>query len=290
MRLGAIDVGTNSCRLLIAEKKEEKLTPLCRGLETTRLGENLLKTGEIGENALERTCRALNKFKKLLADYGTCRYRAVATSALREAKNRKQVLEAVLLACGIEVEVITGEEEAYLSYLGVEKGLSLEHPPLVADLGGGSTEFILGRSFMLSLPLGAVRATEGNMDISMMKEVLKPLVNTGIDFSFYPLVMVGGTATTLAAIKLKLEEYSPSLVHGQVLHYEEILEIYRLLTSLSLEERKKLPGLQPSRADIIPKGVQAVLAIMEVLGKDRIIVSEADLMEGMIWEMLEEQK
>ncbi|SHG43811.1 exopolyphosphatase / guanosine-5'-triphosphate,3'-diphosphate pyrophosphatase [Thermosyntropha lipolytica DSM 11003] len=286
MRLGAVDVGTNSCRLLIAEKQGEKLVPLYRGILTTRLGENLLQTGEIGEKAIERTSKALAEFKKILQEYGVLNYRAVATSALREAANQRQVVEAILSTCGIEIEVISGEEEAYLSYLGVKKGLGLKESPLVVDLGGGSTEFILGRSFMLSLPLGAVRATEGNMDFAMMKEVLTPLIEAKIDFSPYSLVMVGGTATTLVAIKLKLTAYDPGLVHGQVLHYEEIADIYKLLSSLSLEERKKLPGLQPERADIIPKGVQAVLAVMEVLKKDQIIVSEADLMEGMLWEML----
>lgn len=286
MALGAIDLGTNSCRLLIAEKQGEKLTVLYRDLKTTRLGENLLKTGRIGENAVDRTCEALNAFKQALARYDVKRYRAIGTSAIREAKNRDEVLRAIFSGCGIEVEVISGEEEAYLSYLGVEKGLNFKMPPLVVDLGGGSTEFILGQDFKISLPLGAVRATEADMDIQTMKGILKPLADSSTDFKPHPLVFAGGTATTLAALKMKLKEYSPSLVHGQVLKYEDILGLYKLLTSLVLEERKKLPGLQPERADIIPKGVLAVLAIMEVLEKEEITVSEADLMEGMIWQML----
>lgn len=286
MALGAIDLGTNSCRLLIADKEGEKLAALYRDLKTTRLGENLLKTGKIGENALERTCEALNIFKNALTKYEAKRYRAIATSAVREAENRSEVLKAIFSRCGIEVEVISGEEEAYLSYLGVEKGLNLKKPPLVVDLGGGSTEFILGQDFKISLPLGAVRATEADMTLQVMKDILQPVTDIKSDLKPYPLVFVGGTATTLVAVKLKLAEYSSSLVHGQVLKYNDIFEIYKLLTSLSLEERKKLPGLQPERADIIHKGVLAVLAIMEVLKRDEIIVSEADLMEGMIWQML----
>ncbi|MBO8159759.1 Ppx/GppA phosphatase family protein [Thermosyntropha sp.] len=285
MRCAAIDLGTNSCRLLIAEIKDGKLFSVLRDLQTTRLGENLIQTGKISKAAIDRTCVALNSFKKAIEDNNVASYRAIATSAVREAENQKEFIDTVLNKCGIKVEVITGEKEAFLSYLGVEKGLKLQNKPMVVDLGGGSTEFILGKDFMISLPLGAVRATEADMNRKEMRDILKPLIDSGINFKPHPLVCVGGTATTLVAIKLKLKEYSYSLVHGQLLTYEDIAEIYELLASLPLEERKKLPGLQPARADIIPKGVLAVLVIMEILNKDKIVVSESDLMEGIIWEM-----
>ncbi|WP_054695106.1 Ppx/GppA phosphatase family protein [Syntrophomonas palmitatica] len=178
----------------------------------------------------------------------------VATSAVREAGNRDEFVEEAWRECRFNVRVIDGNEEAALSYLGVKKGLSLIASPLVVDLGGGSTEFMLenaGGVFALSLPLGAVRATETRMNSDAIRRALAVLNQHKAEWADNPLVFVGGTAATLAAVKLKLREYRSELVHGQMLSCQDVNEIYNKLNSLTLPERRLIPGLQPERADII---------------------------------------
>jgi len=284
MSYAAIDVGSNSCRLLIAEKDDSGLRILYKEIETTRIGAGLSQTGQISEEAAQRSWQWLEKIQPLLKAYDVKRYRAVATSAVREAANGKMFVEESVRRSQIPVDIISGEEEARLSYIGVEKGLQLDHSPLVVDLGGGSTEFICNQQeFVISLPVGAVRATDMQMSVTDIAERLRPVQGMQSRFMEYPLVMVGGTASTLASVKLGLEIYDSGKVHGHRVTRQEIADIYQLLERTPLALRRRLPGLQPERADIINAGVLVTMLIMDMLKKTEIIVSDSDLLQGIIW-------
>lgn len=284
MRYAAIDVGTNSCRLLIADIKAGHLNSIHKEIETTRIGEGVDKLGIINADAINRTINCLKNFNKKMQDNRVIHYRAIATSAVREALNKEEFIRLARDISCIEIDVVDGEEEARLSCLGVKMGLDLPHPPLVVDLGGGSTEFICeDEDFILSIPLGAVRATEAQMYAVDIIKLLAPIKKARDKFSQHPVVFTGGTASTMVAIKSGMEIYDEKLVHGQVLSRLDIGDLYNFLESMPLNLRKRLPGLQPERADIIPKGALIMLMIIDVLGKDKVIVSENDLLEGIIW-------
>lgn len=289
MRFAASDVGTNSCRLLIAEVVDHKLLTIFKRIVTTRIGQGVDQTGWLHPAAIARTVDCLGKFSEDMFHRQVSDKMVVCTSAVREAYNRDDFLVLAQERIGQKIEVLTGEQEGYYSYLGAKRGLKLKKNPLVVDIGGGSTEFILHirKDHVLSLPIGAVRATEGNWD----KAVVKQMITDGLKAQWYkskaPLVLVGGTATSLVALKKRMRHYDPELVQGEILTLTEIEELYRKISGLSLEERKTLPGLQPERADIIVKGILIVISVMECLGRDQAIISDSDLLDGMIWTMHE---
>lgn len=284
MSYAAIDIGSNSCRLLIADRDDCGLRILYKEIETTRIGAGWSESGQISAEAAERSWQWLEKAQTVLKAYDVQHYRVVATSAVREAANGKAFVQEAARRSHMPVEIISGEEEARLSYIGVERGLQLEHPPLVVDLGGGSTELICNhQDFVISLPVGAVRATEMQMSAADITDRLQALESMQSRFMKYPLVMVGGTASTVASIKLGLSVYDSALVHGHQLTRQEIADIYRLLEATPLALRKRLPGLQPGRADIINAGVLIITLIMDMLKKSIMIVSDTDLLQGIIW-------
>jgi len=287
MRYGAVDIGTNSCRLLIAEANaENELNPLYKELETTRIGEGINQSNLLKEEAIERTLLCLNRFREKMQDYKVDKYRAIATSAVREAGNGAEFVGQARSQSQVEVEIVDGEEEARLSYLGVKRGLKLTKSPLVVDLGGGSTEFICpDEDMLISLPLGAVRATEADMYAVQINQVLTPIARVKERFKNRPLVMVGGTATTLVAVKKGLDEYNADLVHGEILSRTEIGDLYNLMERMPLSLRRRMPGLQPERADIINKGALIMLMIVDALGKSEVVVSESELLQGVVWSL-----
>ena len=285
MRRAAIDIGTNSCRLLIADLEDGKLQPVHRELQTTRIGEGVSQTGTIHSAAMDRTLHCLTHFQENILQYGAVDYKAVATSAVREAENQDLFVARAQQEAGTKVDIIPGQEEAYLSYLGVKNGLSLGMDPLVVDLGGGSTEFIsCGAVFSISLPIGAVRASEGEWTDQDINQRLQAISSQKEQFDSFPLVFVGGTASSLIAVKLALEPYDSEKVHGQKLSIQEVSDLYQLLENTPLPLRRKLPGLQPERADIINKGALIILMIMKFLGKKEMQVSDHDLLQGMLYE------
>jgi len=283
MRCAAVDIGTNSCRLLIAEIEGEQWRMLLRTMVTTRIGEGVESQRIISPAAMERTLRGLQGLKEHIARYRAERVRAVGTSALRDAVNREEFVEKVHRELGWQVDIISGEEEARLSYLGVKLGLSLDRPPLVVDLGGGSTEFMLENphSWNMSLPVGAVRAAETGMSDQQIREMLQPLASR-ISVPDHPMVAVGGTATTLVAMERGLKEYDSRLVHGQKLALDQVKYWRDHLSAMTLEERRQVTGLQPERADIIVPGLRILALIMEQLDYDHLLVSESDILDGII--------
>ncbi|MGR6837172.1 Ppx/GppA phosphatase family protein [Syntrophomonas erecta] len=287
MRYAAIDVGTNSCRLLIADVQTDRLTPCYRQLITTRIGEGVGASRQLKEAAIHRTLMGLKEFFQVIKNWGVDGYQVVATSAVRGAENRSQFTSRAWKDLGIKVEVISGEEEAGFSYLGVKKGLALKNSPLVVDLGGGSTEFMLEgeAKCSLSLPIGAVRAAEKNMSPEDIGKIVYSLAINRQQVLKHPLVVVGGTVTTLVAIKMGLLEYCSDKVHGQTLTRLEVSDLQARLAGMTLPERMQVPGLQPERADIIPWGALILLKIMDFLERQELIASESDILEGLIWSM-----
>ncbi|WP_082788921.1 Ppx/GppA phosphatase family protein [Desulfolucanica intricata] len=283
--MSAIDIGTNSTRLLIANVTQHgEIKVLRSGLRTTRLGEGIQQKKLLPE-AMERTLKVIEDYLQISGEYSAENIILGATSAVRDALNQNEFISLVQEKTGYRIKVLSGTEEARLSYLGVVSGLNIEaHSVMVMDVGGGSTEFTWNEGeevVFKSFNVGAVRMTAAGDSYQEIQEKIAGNIKSLPVKRDQALVGVGGTVTTLAAIKLKLSTYDPQLVHGSILNLNDISKILCLLEQKSLEERKKVTGLQPERADIIVSGVRIVHSIMSLLGQERLVVSEADILYGM---------
>lgn len=285
LRYAACDVGTNSCRLLVAEITENgKLEVLRKEVITTRIGEGLQRSGWLRPEAINRTLNCLDSFMDIMRRCQVTERVVVATSAVREAINRDDFLVLAEERTGMHIEVLSGEREGQLSYLGAKAGMDLKTNPVIADIGGGSTEVIHQRRGIksISIPVGAVRAWEADWDEIEVKSRLAVEIPDNLRTKSSPLILVGGTATSLVAIKKGMIVYNPSQVHGEKLTLLEISAYYDRLNQLTLDERKALPGLQPERADIIVKGILIIKCLVELFGRQEVMVSDSDLLEGLI--------
>lgn len=294
MRRAAIDVGTHSVRLLVADVVDGSLRPVLRRLEVTRLGEGVDRTGLLLPQAIGRTVRAVREFWRLAREAGAERVVAVGTSAVREAANRSTLLRDLK---PVELRVLTGEEEAELGYLGVRAGLGgVEDPLLVVDVGGGSTELVLGTGQdvvrKVSLPVGSVRLTERYLHGDPPAPVEVQAARQEVVEHLLPhrpalagartAVGVGGTVTSLAAVDLALEVYDPDRVHGHRLAASRLQDLVRGLCAMPVALRRSLPGLLPERADVICGGALVVRAVVEVLQLRELVASESDLLWGAV--------
>lgn len=287
VRIAVIDIGTNSTRLLVADVSGGGVQAVETKLMTTRLGEGINERILLPA-AMERTLEAIGICYTTSLRLGAERVVAAATSAVRDATNRSTFLELVRQRFGFEVRVLSGEEEAALSYRGVLSGLPVDpRSTVVVDVGGGSTELIWngnGRPNCVSVNAGAVRMTGSGWNEQDIAAVLKPAFDMLQGYQISCLTGVGGTVTTLAAVDLELTVYNPLLVHGYCLTAGTIQRIYEMLKSLSIEERKRLSGLQPDRADIIVAGVAIVKTLLDGIGLDSLLVSECDILHGLVLE------
>lgn len=289
-RLAAIDIGTNSTRLLVAEGAGHSIQRIETGLLATRLGEGIME-GLLMPEAMERTAQAVNVFKHTAQNLGAEKIVAAATSAVRDASNQDEFLDLVKKRAGLQLRVLSGEEEAALGYKGVLAGLVV--PPrstVVVDIGGGSTELTWPRSGRLrlsSVNAGAVRMTENGAGEEEIAALLRPPLEEIKSLSFKNLVGVGGTVTTMAAIDQQLTVYDPQRVHGYCLSTGSVDRILNMLQSMDIEERRKVPGLQPERADIIIAGVLILKTVLNGLGLDWVYVSECDMLYGLLLEEVE---
>jgi len=303
MKAAAIDIGTNSIRLLICESGDSSVDILERKMEVARIGKNLGKTGNISRQSAEAASDVLGGYKKLIEKHGVKAYRAVGTQALRKADNSDWFISYIKDNTGLDVEIITGRQEAGLGYKGVcgsfEDGVSV----LVVDIGGGSTEFIMGDSgfdpeLIESIDIGSVNLSERfiKSDIPEAGELadmhgfitdrIKPVIKK-IDLKEDTVLAgVAGTITTIASIDLKLKEYDSLRIHHHLLTYRRVAEIYDMLCGLSLKERRRVRGLQPERADIIIGGTAVLMEVMDKLGRDSVTVSEQDILDGIIYSLL----
>ena len=304
LRAAAIDIGTNSTRLLIAEKNKGGINILNRSLEITRLGEGVDKSLLLNEKAVKRVLRALNNFREKLLKYNVKNIKIVGTSALRDVKNAEVLSERMKEKFGMELEIISGEKEAELNYKGA--AADLENKFLLLDIGGGSTEFIWPKKdrklqdslIFKSLDIGCVRMTERFVKNpalilpdreaeSIAKYTSNLLKENEINISSDFFIRgVGGTITTLAAIKLSLEKYDSSQIESIRLTTDDLFSIYSKLKNVSLNKREKITGLQPKRADIITAGVIILITVLKHLDVNKISVSDRDILYGLIFEQL----
>jgi len=280
-----IDIGTNSVRLLIAQKTDGKIMVIHRDLKSTRIGEGLEATGKISVQAMSRTLDALATFMEAIRGFNVQQVKAVATSAMREASNAAEFLGVIRQKIQLDIDIISGEEEAELSYLGACSGLDMLEDSIVVDIGGGSTEIVFRQGSEIiytSSPVGAVRCTESSATPTQIFTELGEHLDKIKNLKNHKLIAVGGTATNLAAINKKLTIYDPEVVHGSEISIAELGETIFYIGSKSLAQRLAIPGLQPERADIIIGGLMILWVIMTHANVDKVIVSETDILQGIV--------
>jgi exopolyphosphatase / guanosine-5'-triphosphate,3'-diphosphate pyrophosphatase len=296
-RYAVIDVGTNSVKFHIGERRDDGTwRTVADRAEITRLGEELGKSGEINQEAMARTVSAIAAMVDEARRNAVAGMAAVGTMGLRTARNSEQFIDTVWQRCGVRIEVIPGEEEARLAYLAVKSGLGLAEGSLaVFDTGGGSTQFTFGRGPVVnerfSLNVGAVRYTEqyrlaGAVSPQELRAALDAIAadlgRLGTERSPDALVGMGGAVTNIAAVKHALANYDPDIVQGTVIDRTEIERQIKLYCSRSQEDRRKIIGLQPKRADVILAGACIVKTVMDKLSKDALSVSDRGLRHGLL--------
>ncbi len=311
MRVAAIDLGTNTVRLLVGEPEESgRYRPVFAAQEITRLGQGLLPGRLLQPGPIRRTLAVLHRFRQAAESHGAVRIAVVGTSALREARNRETFVARARREAGLEVRVISGEEEACLTLLGVRAALAdLPGPLLLMDIGGGSTEFLLAEGpeirGMVSTGLGVVKLTEAHMrsdppstgELAAVRSVVaarmarvrdQELPGLGPGRGGWRGTFVGtaGTVTSLAAIDLGLDPYDPARVNGHRLSRERVEALCRELASLPLARRKKVSGLEPARADVIVAGALVCLGALDTLHFLDMTVSDGGLREGVLVDLL----
>jgi exopolyphosphatase / guanosine-5'-triphosphate,3'-diphosphate pyrophosphatase len=298
MRVAAIDCGTNSIRLLIADVHGDRLTDVARRLELVRLGEGVDRTGRLAPAAIERTRRALLGYAAEIAELGIERVRMVATSASRDASNADDFRTMVRAVLGVPPEVISGDEEARLSFAGAVHGLDAEPPYLIVDIGGGSTEFVTGSRSVehaISVDIGCVRMTERHLrsdppaaaEIAAAERDITAAVDTALAAvsgrEARTLVGLAGSVTTVTALALGLPEYDATRIHHTRVAYDHVAKVTADLLAAPVARRLDLPVMHPGRADVIGAGALILRVIMERSGMDAVVASEHDILDGIAW-------
>ncbi|WP_242825058.1 Ppx/GppA phosphatase family protein [Acetobacterium woodii] len=292
--LAVIDIGTNSTRMLIFRNDEGKLVRVNKSVRYTRMGQGINQTGKLHPDAEKRNLEALEEFKNIAADYEVEDFYLFGTSAMRDAQNTAAYLAAVKEKLGFEIEVISGEAEAELGFIGVSQ--CFDEKLLIFDIGGGSTEFIYGEDNeikkMMSINLGCVRCTEefifsdppSFQELERMNEKIYAEFEkrtTGfLPTKPYKLIGIGGTATSLATIKQKLKTYCSEMVHESTITKAELERIIDDLAGKTIKERQNMVGLEAKRADIILAGAFLLLNIFKITGETVFTVCDYDNLEG----------
>lgn len=293
----AMDIGTNSCRLLLASVNtlgEIKIEE--QHLRTTRIGAGMGTERLLKPDAIERTLSALEEFAEIIGRYRVQQLVLVATQAVRSAENQNRLVQAVKDRLNWDLQIISGEREAWLSYWGATSDLKEKPNPLVIDIGGGSTEFIGLNSekqvSVLSIPLGALKLLENPLSDKELARVVTEALQvfkSKEDSPSYTLVGVGGTCTTLAAVDLGLREYDREKVQGHRIDGSRIKDIYEMLAALTVPERLKLAGIYPGREDLIIPGLQILLAIVKYFNSNSVLISDRDLLWALVDEMVKQE-
>jgi len=298
--VAVVDIGSNSVRLLIAQRTPSGIEELVRETNVTRLGQGVDTAGRLAEDAIQRTYAVLDRYALQIAEH-ECQHRiAVLTSAVRDSADGEAFAESVRRDYGLETHILQGAEEARLTYLGAtsERDPDDTTPTLVVDIGGGSTELIIGVGpgvrFRVSTQAGVVRQTERHlhddpptreqMDAlsADVREILADNVPAELRTAVQQGIAVAGTATSLAAIAQHLDPYDPERVHGFRISTAECRRILGELASMPLEQRRQVPGLHPDRAPTIIAGVLIVAEVVRLFGLDQIEVSEHDILRGAV--------
>ena len=300
MKIGTIDIGTNSMRLLIGNYINNKIENRKKYVSTTRIGQGVDKEGYITEEAIERNLKALKEFSDICKNEKCDEVYCMGTSALRDSKNGQEFVRRAKELTGIDVDIICGDEESNLGFMGVLEGTdgNKSEDILVIDIGGGSTEFIVGNEegikFCKSENVGALRMTEKfittdpisdeeyNSMASFIEETLYDTLNVLKEKKISKLVGIGGAITSLSAMNQQLEVYSMEKVHNSIVCKKDLERILQNLKKMTLNDKKTMKGLQPKRADIITAGVKILHIIMEKLEFEEIMISEYDHLEGLM--------
>ena len=300
MKIGTIDIGTNSMRLLIGNYINNKIENRKKYVNTTRIGQGVDKEGYITEEAIERNLKALKEFLDICKNEKCDEVYCMGTSALRDSKNGQEFVRRAKELTGIDVDIICGDEESNLGFMGVLEGTdgNKSEDILVIDIGGGSTEFIVGNEegikFCKSENVGALRMTEKfittdpisdeeyNSMASFIEETLYDTLNVLKEKKISKLVGIGGAITSLSAMNQQLEVYSMEKVHNSIVCKKDLERILQNLKKMTLNDKKTMKGLQPKRADIITAGVKILHIIMEKLEFEEIMISEYDNLEGLM--------
>lgn len=303
VRLAALDLGTNSTRLLVADVEAAgagaALLTVDRRMRITRLGQGIDSTRRFHPGAIARTLDVVGEYKAAMDDLGVEGFRAVATSAARDAQNRQELLAAVGGVLGAEPELLTGDEEARLSFLGATAELSAEPAPYLAvDIGGGSTEFVVGThdpEGLVSVDVGCVRITEQYLhsdpptaeELSQAVSVVRAHL-ADVD-RIVPqareartLVGLAGTATTVAAVEMGIPEYDPLRIHHFRLARAAAEDVFRTLATEPATARSHNPGLEPGRVDVIVGGTAILVTVMRHYEFEEMLVSECDILDGLV--------
>jgi exopolyphosphatase/guanosine-5'-triphosphate,3'-diphosphate pyrophosphatase len=300
-RVAAIDCGTNSIRLLVADVSGDRLTDVIREMQVVRLGQGVDRTGRLAPEAIERTRVALASYATAIRESGAERVRMVATSASRDASNAAEFRAMVLDTLGAEPDVITGDEEARLSFTGAVRGLGdTPAPYLVADIGGGSTELVIGSSTVdaaRSVDVGCVRLTERHLhsdpptpaqvraaqrDIAAAVALAAqtvPLASAGT------FVGLAGSVTTVVALALGLTAYEPLAIHHARISFEDVSKVTDMLLAATRAERAALPVMHPGRVDVIGGGALVLRTLMTEAKLPDVVASEHDILDGIAWSL-----
>jgi exopolyphosphatase/guanosine-5'-triphosphate,3'-diphosphate pyrophosphatase len=299
VRIGAIDLGTNSCRFLLVEYAGGTLQELKKGLRITRLGAGVDRNKLLSNQAIERALAAVLDFVGVMKSLQVDQVTLLGTSALREVSNAFLLAERIKEKTGLQLRVVSGAEEARLNYLGAgEEG----EDSLILDIGGGSTELIWqaegGIINYRSLDIGAVRMTERYIrdpekeireeDLLELEEAVRAIIREELESlpaNIGRVIGLGGTITTLAAIEQQLEKYDSARIQDYLLEKGQVEEILKKLSRLSLAERRQVKGLEPGRADIIVAGIKILTTVMDIMAIKEIRASEKDLLYGAIKEL-----
>lgn len=294
MIAGVVDIGTNSMRLLVVDDGTERI----REVAVTALGSGVDGTGRFNQECAAATLEVLSRYGETMDRLGVERRRAVATSATRDAKDGAAFIMEAAQVLGVVPEVISGEEEAALSYLGATASLDDRIPTVVIDIGGGSTEFVYGNGTMTSatsIDLGSVRLTERSLPSRPISEGDLRRSRSAAAEAFLAAppsdlpqraIGVAGSFTSLAAIALDLPEYDRSRVHGAILTAAEIHDLIGRLSTMTVAETAAIPSLDPNRAPVILAGAILAEAALVAVGFDQITVSEHDLLDGLALRVL----
>ncbi len=301
MRVGVIDCGTNSIRLLIADIEGTNFREVTRQMQVVRLGQGVDETNQFHPDALERTFAAVDLYAAELARRGVEKIRFCATSATRDATNRNIFIDGVKERLGIEPEVISGDEEARLSFAGATREFNrTDGPFLVVDIGGGSTEFVLGTDTVesaISVNIGCVRMTERHFhndpptadEITIARSDIQnaiDIASASVDIkSAKTLVCVAGTATTVAAAALNLPEYDRHAIHLSRISADKVLEVSNNFLTMTRDERAAQGYMHPGRVDVITAGSLVLSKIVKATGAKEFVASENDILDGMAWSL-----
>ena len=300
-RVAAIDCGTNSIRLLIADITGGNFREIYRTMEIVRLGQGVDKNKAFHPDALDRTLKATALFAEEIARRGVERMRFCATSATRDASNRELFIDGVKALLGVAPEVISGEEEAALSFKGATKELrGVGAPYLVIDIGGGSTEFVFGSErvdFAKSQNIGCVRMSERHFssippqaeEIAGAKADIDEAIKGAAEIvpitEAKTLIAVAGTATTVAAAALGLSTYDRHSIHLSRISAEKTHQVSEMFLSLNRDEIAALGYMHPGRVDVIGAGSLVLSRIMALTGAEEFVASESDILDGMAWSL-----